>query len=100
MARYKGTFKCAIMSPVRLIYQEDIESLFVPGDTGEYEILAYHYPVLGVLRKGDIIINWKEKLAVSGGVIKFFANECTILVEEKLSKEISRVEALEKMGKK
>jgi len=84
MINYKGIFKCVILSPHSLIYQSEIQSIFLKGDAGEYELLAYHYPLLGVLRKGDIIINWNEKISIRGGVIKFFANECTIMVEEEI----------------
>ena len=63
------------------------KSIFFMGDKVEYEILAYHYPLLGVLKKGDIIINWKEKIAVQGGIVRFFANECIVLVEEVLGKK-------------
>jgi len=84
MINYKGTFKCVILSPHTLIYQNEIQSIFVRGDDGEYELLAYHYPLLGVLRKGDIIINWNERISINGGVMKFFANECTIIVEEEI----------------
>lgn len=84
MINYKGTFKCVVLSPHSLIYQNEIQSIFVRGDDGEYEILAYHYPLLGVLRKGNIIINWNERISINGGVLKFFANECTIIVEEEI----------------
>jgi F0F1-type ATP synthase epsilon subunit len=84
MINYKGTFKCVILSPHTLIYQSEIQSIFVRGNDGEYEILAYHYPLLGVLKKGDIIINWNERISINGGVLKFFANECTIIVEEEI----------------
>jgi F0F1-type ATP synthase epsilon subunit len=84
MINYKGTFKCVILSPHTLIYQNEIQSIFVRGDDGEYEVLAYHYPLLGVLKKGDIIINWNERITINGGVMKFFANECTIIVEEEI----------------
>lgn len=84
MINYKGTFKCVILSPHTLIYQNEIQSIFVRGDDGEYEVLAYHYPLLGVLRQGDIIINWNERISINGGVLKFFANECTIIVEEEI----------------
>ena len=76
------------MSPNRIVYQNEIQSIFLTGDQGEYEILAYHYPVLGVLKKSDVIINWNEKVPINGGVIRFFANECTILIEEKLGKKV------------
>jgi len=84
MINFKGLFKCVIMSPHNLIYQNEIQSIFLYGSDGEFEILAYHYPLLGVLKKGDIIINWNERIRVNGGVVKFFANECTIMVEEEI----------------
>ncbi|MBF0385629.1 MAG: hypothetical protein HQL27_07125 [Candidatus Omnitrophica bacterium] len=82
MINYPGHFRCMILSPKRLVYENDVNSLFLTGDKSEYEILAYHYPLLGVLKKGNIVVDWKEKIPIEGGVIRFFANECTILVEE------------------
>jgi len=79
---YKSTFKIAVMTPEALLYQGEIESVFITGDKGEYELLPYHYPVLGILQEGNIIINWRELVPVKFGILKFFANDCTILVEE------------------
>ncbi|MDP8213361.1 MAG: hypothetical protein P9X22_08780 [Candidatus Zapsychrus exili] len=79
-----GNFKCVIISPNNLIYQNEIKSIFLTGDKGEYELLAYHYPLLGVLKKGNIIINWEEKIPIDGGIVRFYANECIIMVEEDL----------------
>ena len=84
---YKGTFKCVVMSPKSLIYENEIQSVFLTGDRGEYEILAYHYPVLGILKESSIVINWKESLPIKTGIVRFFANECIILVEEIEKKE-------------
>jgi F0F1-type ATP synthase epsilon subunit len=78
-----GNFKCVILSPKRLIYQDDIYSIFLTGDEGEYELLAYHYPLIGVLKESDVLINWEKKIHIPGGVVRFYANECLILVEEK-----------------
>ena len=82
MAGYTGTFKCVILSPKSLIYENEVHSIFLTGDRGEYELLAYHYAVLGILKEGSIIINWKESVPIQGGVVRFYANECIILVEE------------------
>ena len=87
-----GYFKCVILSPRKLIYENDIQSIFVQGDQGEYEILPYHYPVIGVLKKGDIVINWEEKIPVQGGVLRFFANECIIMVEEEIAPKVEEEE--------
>jgi len=43
--------------------------------------MPYHYPVLGILKEGNIIIDWKESIPVRSGIIRFFANDCIILIE-------------------
>lgn len=81
------------MTPEALLYQGEIESLFITGDHGEYELLPYHYPVLGILKVGSIIINWREAVPVKFGILRFFANDCVILVEE-----IERLKAKKRKG--
>lgn len=78
----KNNFKCTILSPKNLIFEDDIQSLFIIGDRNEYELLAYHYPLIGLIKKGDIVINWQKEIPIRSGILRFFANECTILVEE------------------
>ncbi len=90
MVQYKGIFKCMVLSPNKLIFEREVESVFLTGDRGEYEILAYHYPLLGVLKESDIIIDWKEKVPIRGGIIRFFANECIILVEEAPPQQVKK----------
>ena len=81
MARYRITFKLTVMTPDALVYENEVESIFLTGDRGEYEVLPYHYPVLGILRQGNIIIDWKESIPIKSGLLRFFANDCIILVE-------------------
>ena len=69
-------------SPEALLYQAQVESVFFTGDQGEYELLPYHYPVLGILQVGNIIINWREAVPIKFGLVRFFANDCIVLVEE------------------
>jgi len=90
MVQYKGNFKCTILSPNRLVYQNEIQSIFLTGDQGEYELLAYHYPLLGVLKKSNVIINWNEKVPIKSGIVRFFANECTIMVEETMTSPLRK----------
>ena len=80
---YKSTFKLTVMTPDLLVYEGEIQSVFLTGDQGEYELLPYHYPVLGILPESNIIIDWKESIPIKFGLIRFFANDCIILVEQK-----------------
>jgi F0F1-type ATP synthase epsilon subunit len=82
MAKFRNNFRCVILSPKNLIFESEVNSLFIIGDHSEYELLAYHYPLIGLVKEGDIIIDWKRRVPVRSGILRFFANECTILVEE------------------
>jgi len=90
MVNIKPRFKLTVLSPNELIYENEVQSVFLQGDEGEYEILGYHYPVIGVLTRGDIIIDWNQRIPVRGGIMRFFANECTIIVEEEVLREKSK----------
>ena len=80
--KFRATFKLSVMTPEELLYQGEVESAFLTGDQGEFELLPYHYPVLSILVQSNIIVNWREAIPVKFGVLKFFANDCIVLVEE------------------
>lgn len=82
MVTYQNTFKCTVMTPDKLVFENEIYSLFITGDRGEYELLPYHYPVLGIIKESNIIVNWKQSIPVKAGVLRFFANDCIILIEQ------------------
>jgi len=82
MAKSNTNFKCTILSPKNLVFESEVTSLFIVGDRSEYELLAYHYPLVGLVQEGDIIIDWKRRVPIRSGILRFFANECTILIEE------------------
>jgi F0F1-type ATP synthase epsilon subunit len=82
MVKFKNNFRCVILSPKNLIFESPVTSLYIMGDRTEYELLAYHYPLIGLVQQGDLIIDWKLRIPIRSGILRFFANECTILVEE------------------
>ena len=75
-------FRCAILSPKNVLFEKNISSLLIIGNQSEYEVLPYHYPLVGLVKEGDIVIDWKKCIPIKSGILRFFANECTILVEE------------------
>ncbi len=74
--------KIKILNPKHVVFEGEAKSLFVPGDRAEFEILDYHAPIVSLLAKGELVLDWKKTIPVSAGMIKFDNNECTILVEE------------------
>jgi len=69
------------MDPDKVVYRGTASSIFLKGNTGEFELLAYHYPVLSLLDECDIIIDWEKRISIRKGIVKFFKNDCVILVE-------------------
>lgn len=96
MADTKTYFRCIILSPKNLVFEKEIVSVFIHSDRGEFELLSYHYPLVAILVEGDIVIDELYRIPVRSGIVRFYANECTILVEETpetmmVSKEIAQL---------
>ncbi len=64
------------------MFQGEAESVFLPGDTGEFELLDHHVPVVGLLAPGYVTVDWKQRIPIKNGIVKYDRNECTVLIEE------------------
>ncbi len=71
-----------ILNAAHTLFDEQAKSVFLPGDRGEFEILDHHAPILGLLRAGEVTIDWSTRIAIKSGIVKFDQNECVILVDE------------------
>lgn len=74
--------KIKVLNPKHVVYDGEVKSLLVPGDRSEFEILDHHAPIVSLLGEGELVLDWKKRIPVSGGMIKFDNNECMILIEE------------------
>lgn len=74
--------KVTILNPKRVVFSGEARSIFLPGDTGEFELLDYHAPIIGLLRSGKVVIDWETVIPIKKGLAKFDRNECMLLVEE------------------
>ena len=46
-----------IVSPEATLFSSEVDSVVVPGVTGEFEMLKDHAPVVSILKEGTIRIN-------------------------------------------
>lgn len=76
-----GKFYLTVLDIDSVIYKNEVSSVFVPGDKGEFELLSCHYPILSLLAKGEIVIDWKEAISINKGILKFLRNDCVAIVE-------------------
>ena len=82
-------FDLSIISPKRVLFDDVASRVFLDGKETEFELLSFHVHVIGILRKGKIIIDGKKGILIKKGVVKFYENKCVILVEEPDPEELS-----------
>lgn len=73
--------KLKIVSPERVEFSGEVESVKVPGSMGQFEILTDHAPIISTLQKG--IVEYDEKqLAILGGFVEVQKNEVSLCIEK------------------
>ena len=74
-----------LITPEKKLFEGEISSIKLPGETGEFEILNDHAPIVSTLIKGEIRIidNIKktEVFTINSGVVEMQNNKITILVD-------------------
>src|SRR5262245_18038025 len=78
------TIRCEIVSQDRTIFQDDVDSIVLPGSAGEMGILPHHAPVLTTLKYGVIKVRRtgrEDLFAVAGGVAEVQPTIVTILAD-------------------
>ncbi len=72
--------KLKIVSPERIEFTGEVESVKVPGTMGNFEILNNHAPIISTLQKGIVEYDGKQ-LPILGGFVEVQKNEVSICAE-------------------
>ncbi len=78
------TIRCEIVSQDRIVYQNDVDMVVLPGAAGQMGILPHHSPLLTVLNFGIITVKVKgneEHFTVAGGVAEVQPDQVTVLAD-------------------
>lgn len=76
-----------LVSPERLLNSADVEMVVVPGDGGDFGVLAGHAPLMSTIRPGVVEIYpgggaAPERVFIDGGFAEVNEKGLTILAEE------------------
>jgi F-type H+-transporting ATPase subunit epsilon len=80
-----ATFKFELVSPTRLLFSGEVDSVVVPGAEGEFMVLPEHAPVVSTLRPGILTIQIGadvKRLFVRGGFAEVSEKGLTVLAED------------------
>ena len=77
--------KLKIVSPERIEFDGEVESVLVPGSQGQFEILKDHAPIISTLDKGvveyGLFKGQKVQLEILGGFVEVQQNVVSLCVE-------------------
>ncbi|EMM98743.1 ATP synthase F1 subunit epsilon [Leptospira noguchii] len=82
--------KVSVISPEKILYKGEVDSLIVPGSEGFFGILPDHAPLVATLGIGVLEIRKSDKLkvlSVEGGFIEVKDNSISILTDHGALKE-------------
>lgn len=80
------TFQFELVSPEQVLASEQAYMVTIPGEAGDFGVLADHAPLLSSLRPGVVVITapdmTQRQLFVAGGFADVNNNVCSVLAEE------------------
>ncbi len=73
--------KLKIVSPEKVEFEGEVESVKLPGTKGNFEVLNNHAPIISTLQKGVVEYDGKQ-LNILGGFVAVQKNEVSVCVEK------------------
>lgn len=73
-------FKVSIFDQGRKLYENLVSQVSLPGAQGEFAVLDFHAPMIGLLKAGRIVVDGKH-LPIRRGIAMVQRNELLVLVE-------------------
>jgi F-type H+-transporting ATPase subunit epsilon len=73
-----------IVTPERLAYSGEVDSVQVPGSEGEMGILPHHAPLVSMLGIGELVIRTggaEELFAIIGGFVQVRPDKVVVMAE-------------------
>ena len=76
-----------LVSPEKLLFNDEVGMIIVPGKDGDIGVLPKHSKVLSSLRPGRVLVYSEDKnllksFFVSGGFVEINPEKCIVLAEE------------------
>ena len=78
------SLKLRIVSPERIVFVGDVDSVTVPGTTGEFQVLPNHAPLISSLEAGNVVYDCAEgrkELTIAWGFAEVQNNNVSLCVE-------------------
>ena len=74
-----------ILSPEKILFTGEVDSVIFPGSQGKFQILNNHAPIISSLSQGNIDykINYKTNhVEIKRGIVEVLKNKISALIEQ------------------
>ena len=78
------SLKLRIVSPEKIVFVGDVESVTVAGTAGEFQVLPNHAPLISSLEPGRVLYDCadgRKELNITGGFAEVQNNNVSLCVE-------------------
>ncbi|MDQ3622567.1 MAG: ATP synthase F1 subunit epsilon [Verrucomicrobiota bacterium] len=85
-----ATLRLEIVTPERLAYSDDVESVVLPAVEGEIGVLPMHIPLMTQIKPGELVVSkggTKHFLAVGEGFVSVDQTSVKVLTDMALESE-------------
>lgn len=82
-AKAPDTLQVTIVSPETTLFEGAADSVVVPGEKGQFEILKQHAPIISSLTAGIVICNGPTSFeqTIKGGFVEVANNRVSLCIE-------------------
>lgn len=70
-----------LLTPEKILFEGKARRIILPGESGVFEILPFHKPLLSRLVSGKVIID-ASAFSIWRGIAGINSNKATVIVEE------------------
>src|SRR5215203_7358717 len=73
-----------IVTPEKLAYQDEVDSVVLPGSEGELGVLPHHAPLVSTLGAGELRLRkggQEESFAIVGGFLQVLPDRVVVMAE-------------------
>lgn len=78
-------FRFQLLTHEKIIFDDLIYSVIIPGKEGSFEVLKDHAPLIGVLKPGSLLITDRSKITktwvINGGLVEVLNNQVSLLAD-------------------
>lgn len=78
------TLQVSVVSPEKILFEGEVESVHLPGEKGRFEVFKQHAPIISSLVKGKVVCKGKEnfEVEIKSGFVEVAKNSVSVCIEQ------------------